>query len=97
MAENINSIINDVSKRYGISQETFIKEASINFLLEKKRQLLIELNQIMRKYKVKTINELEVLIKRKQIDEHPAWEDLIDCENLLNDLNQIDNDVRKLS
>jgi len=97
MIDNINTILNDVSKRYGISQETFIKQAAINFLTEKKRHLLIELNQIMRNHKVKTLNELEILVKNRKIDEHPAWEDLIDCENLLNDLNQIDDDIRKLS
>ncbi len=97
MTNNINTILNDVSKRYGVSQETFIKEASVNFLLEKKRQLLLELNQIMRKHKVRTLNELEIFLKNRQIDEHPAWEDLIYCENLLNDLNQIDDDIRKLS
>lgn len=50
----------------------------------------------MGRYNVNTLNELEEKIKKGEIAEHPAWEDLIVLENLEDLIARITEDMETI-
>ncbi|MCW3130322.1 MAG: hypothetical protein N2V75_09540, partial [Methanophagales archaeon] len=54
----------------------------IAYFIEKKRMSMKDRLEILERYGVKSAKELEEKIKRGDVKEHPAWEDLITVENL---------------
>ena len=49
--------------------------------------------EILKRYGVNSINELEEKIKKSEIEEHPTWEDLITLENLEKLIREISDDI----
>jgi uncharacterized protein YaaN involved in tellurite resistance len=96
MEMKIDKSIEEIYQKYITTSDNFWKDALLTLLYDKKRKYLIELNQYLYQYNVKTIEELEERIREHKVSEHPTWEDLIDMENLINDLKEIENDIRKL-
>jgi len=97
MQINANKTIEEIYKKYMASSDEFVKDSVYSFLLERKRMYKIDLNQLLRKYSVKNTNELEDKNKNGIINEHPAWEDLIEIENVIEELKDIESDLAKLS
>jgi len=97
MQINANKTIEEIYKKYMASSDEFVKDSVYSFLLERKRMYKIDLNQLLRKYSVKNTKELEDKIKNGIINEHPAWEDLIEIENVIEELKDIESDLAKLS
>ncbi len=52
--------------------------------------------EILKRYSVNSAKELEEKIRRGEINEHPAWEDLITLENLEEMMKEISDDIRNL-
>jgi hypothetical protein len=92
-----NKTVEKLYKKYMATSDEFVKDSLESFLIEKRRKYRIELNQLLRKYNVKNAKELENKIKKRTIEEHPVWEDLIDIENLMKELKEIENDFAKIS
>lgn len=57
---------------------------------------MMEKTEIMGRYNVNTLNELEEKIKKGEIAEHPAWEDLIVLENLEDLIARITEDMETI-
>lgn len=74
----------------GLETNELLREAFESLLKEKKRLALLERLEILARYGVSTLPELEEGIARGVIQEHPAWEDLIVIENLSSSLRDID-------
>jgi len=96
MQISTNKAIEELYKKYMAYSDEFVKDSLQSFLLEKRRKYKIELNQLLRKYNVKGAKELEYKVKDHKIDEHPAWEDLIEIENLMGELKDIESDLGRL-
>lgn len=74
----------------GLETDELFREALESLLKDKKRLALRERLEILSRYGVSTLSELEEGIARGGIPEHPAWEDLIVMENLSSSLKEID-------
>ncbi|MHB1687748.1 MAG: hypothetical protein ACYCVH_10275 [Ignavibacteriaceae bacterium] len=97
MIIDFNQNVEELFKKYILSSESYAKDALSQLLIDKKRKYKIELNQFYRKYKISNSGGLENMIRLGKVPEHPAWEDLIEIENLLNELSEIEKDLAKLS
>ena len=72
----------DIATSMGLTQEEMFQQAMVTFLIEKKRRLMQDRLEIMARYGVSSLQELEEQIASGDIAEHPTWEDLIVAENL---------------
>ena len=61
-----------------------------SFVREKKRQVLQLRLDILSRYSVESVADLETKIAQGSEVEHPAWEDLIVAENLGSRLEELD-------
>ena len=76
-------IVEAVARRLGLSPERLEREAIEVWLRRRLALVEAEIAEILAKYGVRGIEELEEHIRRGKVSEHPAWEDLITLEKLL--------------
>ncbi len=76
-------VIETVARRLGVSPERLEREAIEVWLKRRLALVEAEIAEILAKYGVRSIEELEEYIRKGKVDEHPAWEDLITLERLL--------------
>ena len=79
-----------IAASFGLSERDLYREALISFLREKKRQVMQTQLEILARYGVNSVAELEAKIAQGEVAEHPAWEDLIVAENLAARLEELD-------
>ena len=83
--------IEKISKELEIPEDQLIKYG-LKAFLEKELILTKEdISILQERYRVKEIKELEEKIKKKEIPSHPAWEDIIQWENILKQKNKLDS------
>ena len=58
-----------------------------------KKNYLCERLEILSRYGVCSVQELEDLIQRGEISDHPAWEDIIEIKNIEAEVKEIDRDL----
>ncbi len=85
-----------ISKHYAPSPMQFFRDGSILTLKQKRRQYQIEKIEILARYHVETVSQLNDQIESGLIDDHPAWEDLIEIKNIDAEVHGIENDIRTL-
>ncbi len=68
----------------------------IAYLNKKKKKYIEERLEILKRYNVNSVKELEEKIRKGEINEHPAWEDLIMLENLEEMIKETSDDIRNL-
>ena len=90
------TVIEKLSKKYSKSPSEFIKQGSILAIKEKMRSLQIERLEILARYNVSSVNKLRMKIGENEVPEHPAWEDLIEVENINDEIKESENDIRSL-
>jgi hypothetical protein len=90
------STIDEISRYTNIDKDTLIIKGIQSFLREKKRGIMLERLGFLSRYRVASKGELEDKIKKGEIGEHPAWEDLILLENLEAELERIDGYLENL-
>lgn len=73
-----------------LGENELFQEALASLLRDKKRQVLRARLDILGRYRVQSVEELEAMIANGTVDEHPAWEDLIVAENLGMRLEELD-------
>lgn len=86
----------EIAQFLGLSEAELIQRALTTFLQEQRRAVLQARLEILARYRVSTITELESKIADATVAEHPAWEDLITAENLDARLEEIDGYLRNL-
>ncbi len=89
-------VIEKFSKKYAMSPASFVKLSSGLLLKDRKRSLQIERFEILSRYSSTSISELENKIGEGFVPEHPAWEDLIEIQNIEQEIKEIDDDLRSL-
>ena len=60
------------------------------YILREKRSVQLDIADIQDRYGVSTVNELAQRIEVGAIYSHPAWEDMIEWENLLAHLQRLE-------
>jgi len=86
-------VVEDLAKKYGRPVDELIRVGVELTLKEKKRDYLCERLEILARYKVSSIQDLEGMIQRGEIVEHPAWEDMIEIKNIEAEVKEIDDDL----
>ena len=77
------AIVERLSKVLGVPPKELVRKGLEELLEAQLRAGFAEIAEIKTRYEVKSVAELEKKIKKGTIDEHPAWEDLIVLENLV--------------
>lgn len=77
----MNSLLNSVSETLHIPADHIINKGIKAFLEREIRLAELDIADIREKYLVSSKENLENKIKNKEINSHPAWEDLITWEN----------------
>ncbi len=85
-----------IAKKYSMSTDEFISLGSKLALKEKKKNFQIEKIEILARYGAETVNELQQKIKEGTVPEHPAWEDLIEIQNIEVEIKEIEGDIKTL-
>ncbi|MEW6664698.1 MAG: hypothetical protein AB1512_05685 [Thermodesulfobacteriota bacterium] len=85
-----------IAESLGLTEQELHRQALKSFLFEKKREVLRHRLDILSRYNVESVEDLESRIAQGVVSEHPAWEDLIVAENLKARLEEIDAHLRDL-
>jgi hypothetical protein len=86
----------ELAQSMGLSEDELMERALNAFLHEQRREVLQLRLELLARYDVATIADLEVRIENGDVPEHPAWEDLIVAENLHARLEEVDAYLRNL-
>ncbi len=88
--------VETIANKYPMSTDEFISLGSKLALKEKKKNFQIEKIEILARYSTETVNELQQKIKEGTVPEHPAWEDLIEIQNIEVEIKEIEGDIKTL-
>jgi hypothetical protein len=75
-------IVQRLSKVLGVSPDELVRKGIEEFLESQLRTCHAETQDIKMQYEIENALELEARIRKGEVAEHPAWEDLIILENL---------------
>lgn len=92
----MSTTMTDIAVSLGISEGELFRQALVSFLKDKKRQTLQLKLDILARYGVNTVADLDARIAHGSVSEHPAWEDLIVAENLTARLKELDDYLEHL-
>ncbi len=90
------AVTTDLAVTFGLSEHELFRQALVSFLHEKKRQTLQLQFELLARYRVTTLADLEQKISSGAVAEHPTWEDLIVIENLTARLEQLNGYLKNL-
>jgi len=93
---NTKEIIKKVAEDTGITVDELTISGFLALLREKRRKVMLDRLDVLARYNVTTVKEIEKKIKTGEISEHPAWEDLILLENLESTIACIDEDIETI-
>ena len=86
----------EIARSMGVSENELMHRALTTYLQEQRREVLKNRLDILARYGVRGVAELEARIANAEVPEHPAWEDLIVAENLGARLEELDAYLRDL-
>ena len=86
----------NVAQKFFLSYEQLLRESLKYYLLYRKQEFMNEKFEMLSRYAVTNVNELEEKIKHGILPEHPSWEDLIDLRNLEREIQGIQDDLSHL-
>lgn len=89
-------VLGEISRYVEMDRESLLERGVEALLRERKRSVMLERHQILFRYHVSKAAELEGKIQSGDIEEHPAWEDLITLENLEDAIHKLDGYLRDL-
>lgn len=91
-----NELVERVSKTLGVPPDTLVAGGVKEYLRAKIRAARAEIHDIETRYQIKAPHELEEKIKQGSVEKHPAWEDLILYENLLEQTEKIQQELSSI-
>jgi hypothetical protein len=95
MVENA-AIVERLSKVLGVPPDELVRKGIEEFLEAQLRICFGEINELKTRYSIKSAVELEKKIRKGEVAEHPAWEDLIVLENLEERAQKIRKELKAL-
>ena len=81
--------VRHLSRDLGINEDTLVRESIIEYLKSRIKACMTDRLEIMSRYRISSLDELENKVQDGTIPEHPGWEDLITLENLENAINKL--------
>jgi len=89
-------LLKDISKSLRLSEDELLRGSIASFLDRELKEAYSEIEELRVKYGVKNMEDLERKIERGE-EGHPAWEELIEWENIENKIKEVENfSFRKL-
>ena len=85
-----------VARRLGVSPEALERDALILWLRRRLALIEAEVASILSRYGVRDPEELGAAIREGRVPEHPAWEDLIVLQRLLDEKQRVEEVLREL-
>ena len=82
--------LEQVAETLHVTAEDLWRRSLQAYILREKRSVQLDIADIQDRYGVSTVNELARRIEVGAIYSHPAWEDLIEWENLLAHLQRLE-------
>jgi hypothetical protein len=82
--------LDDIIEATGESEAEILRKGVESYVERELREARIRVEELQESYDVDTAAELELHIERGDVDEHPAWEDLIEWENLTTRIEQLE-------
>ena len=67
--------IEALSKEFGLSKDMILKESLTIFLERKLREIGTEIFKLTAKYNISSVEELEELYKKGEVEEKDSWND----------------------
>jgi len=92
----ITETYQNIAQKFFISIEQLLQESLKSYLLDRKKELMNERLEMLSRYALTNVDELETQIKQGSLVEHPSWEDLIDLRNLEKEIQGIKDDISRL-
>ena len=92
----MNALLNEISETLSIPLDQIIAKGIKAFLEREIRQAELDIADFRDKYLVASRKELENKIKNKKVYSHPAWEDLIEIQNIEAEIKEIEGDIKTL-
>lgn len=92
----LNKRVEAIAKHIGMDDDTFVKQAAVSYLAQKKRSYLSERFEILSRYSAVSAQNLKSKIESGSVPGHPTLEDLIEIENIEAEIGEIDNDIQTL-
>ncbi len=71
-----------VAKELGEPKDFILRKGVSSFVDRELREVQLRIKELKEKYSVKSSEELEDLIKKGEVEEHPTWEKRIEWKNL---------------
>jgi len=91
-----SGVIEEIERYVKMDRESLLEHGVEALLKERKRNLMLERHQLLFRYHVATSAELEEKIRTGDVEEHPAWEDFITLENLMDAIDALDGYLQNL-
>ncbi len=91
-----SGVIEEIERYVNLDRESLLERGVEALLKERKRNMMLEMHEILFRYHVETSADLEEKIKSGDVAEHPSWEDLITLENLEDAISKLDEYLRNL-
>jgi len=96
-SKSLLPLLNQIGLSIEMDINKLICEGIKSLLLQKRNALMLDKMYIQSKYSNMSKNELEHRIELGEIDEHPAWEDIILLENIDSELEKFDEYIENIS
>ncbi len=90
-------LVKNISKDLHLSEEEVLEESISSFLDRSLCNASVEIEKLRNKYDVDSPEELEEKIEKGEVDAHPAWEELIEWENLNKQIVKFKEWMKKIS
>jgi len=74
--------VSEIAEAVGESEDSIIRSGVDSYLSRELKQSHLRVNELKEKFGVDNSEELEQKIEEGVIEEHPAWEALIEWKNL---------------
>jgi len=87
-------IVKIVAERLGIPEERLIREALREWIERKLLLVESEIKEVLLRHGVSNVAELEEKIKKGEVEERPAWEDITTLENLIGEKKRLEEALK---
>ena len=97
LSKSLLPLLNQIGLTIEMDINKLISEGIKSLLIQKRNDLMIYKLSVLSKYGNISKDELEHRVESGEIDEHPAWEDVIFLENIDSEMEKLDEYIENIS
>lgn len=95
---SVDQRVKDIAEATGDDETTILRRGLESYLQQELREVSLRIDELKETYDVENPADLEASIERGEIEAHPAWEAVIEWENLETraaTLERLSNDIER--